>query len=330
MKIGLLDVDGQARGSGITYPNLALCKIAAYHKQRGDDVEWASQMEHYDILYRAKVFTFSPDDNSIYSADKIIKGGTGYDVRSRLPQEIDDCQPDLSIYPEIPNDVSYGFLSRGCPNRCKWCVVPEKEGRVHPYWDIDRVANGNKKIVLMDNNILALPDYFTEQANKIIERGYRIDFNQAIDARLVNEDNAKLLAKIRWLESRIRFGCDTKAQIAECDRAIELIVKHGYKGQFFLYTMLHGDINECLERINHWRERIIRRQNGEKINATYPHAQPYRDPHGINDVPQWQKDMANWCNKRMVFYTTSFEEFSPRKNFKCKFYLNENKSFYGM
>lgn len=192
---------------------------------------------------------------------------------------------------------------------------------VKPYWDIDRVANGNKKIVLMDNNILALPDYFAEQANKIIERGYRIDFNQAIDARLVNEYNAKLLAKIRWLESRIRFGCDTKAQIAECDRAIELIAKHGYKGEFFLYTMLHGGIRECLERINHWRERIVRKRNGEQINATYPHAQPYRDPHGRNDIPQWQKDMAGWCNKRMIFFTTPFEEFSPRKNFKCKMYF---------
>lgn len=200
MKIGLLDIDSHAKvkkwGAAV-YPNLALCKIAAYHKQRGDDVEWASQLEHYDILYRSKVFTFTPDDSNIYSADKVVCGGTGYDIRSHLPQEMDDCQPDLSIYPTIPKDISYGFLSRGCPNRCKWCVVPEKEGMVKPYWDIDRVANGNKKIVLMDNNILALPDYFAEQANKIIERGYRIDFNQAIDARLVNEDNAKLLAKIR-------------------------------------------------------------------------------------------------------------------------------------
>lgn len=329
MKIGLLDIDCHAKVKkwGVTvYPNLALCKIAAYHKQRGDDVEWASQLEHYDILYRSKIFNFSADDNSIYSADKVVRGGTGYDITSQLPQEIDDCQPDLSIYPTIPKDISYGFLSRGCPNQCKWCVVPEKEGRVKPYWDIEQVANGKKKIVLMDNNILALPEYFAAQANKIIERGYRIDFNQALDARLVNEDNAKLLAKIKWLESRIRFGCDTKAQINECDRAIELIVKHGYRGQFFLYTLLHGDVKECLDRINHWRERVLRKRNGEHINATYPHAQPYRDPHGQNVIPQWQKDMASWCNKRMIFFSTSFEDFQPRKNFKCKSYLNNQNN----
>ena len=324
MKIGLLDIDGQAKvkkyGATI-YPNLALCKIASYHKQRGDSVEWASQLEHYDIIYRSKVFTFSQDDNNLYSADKVVKGGTGYDIRSQLPQEIDDCQPDLSIYPTIPKGVSYGFLSRGCPNHCAWCVVPEKEGGVRPYWDIDRVANGNKNIVLMDNNILALPDYFTEQANKIIERGYHIDFNQALDARLVNEDNARLLAKIKWIKSRIRFGCDTKAQIAECDRAIELIAKYGYKGEFFLYTMLHGSITDCLERINHWRGRVMRKRGGENINATYAHAQPYRNPHHTNVPPQWQLDMASWCNKRMIFFTVPFEEFQPRKGFRCKQYL---------
>lgn len=157
MKIGLIDVDNfrRAKVKGVKlYPNLALCKIASYHKQRGDIVEWASQFEHYDIIYRAKVFRFTSDLTDYYSADKVISGGTGYNIHSQLPQEIDDCQPDLSIYPGIPQNTSYGFLSRGCPNHCKWCVVHEKEGAVRPYWDIDRVANGNKNIILMDNNIV--------------------------------------------------------------------------------------------------------------------------------------------------------------------------------
>lgn len=132
MKIGLLGIDGQAKvkkwGATI-YPNLALCKIAAYHKQRGDAVEWASQLEHYDIIYRSKVFTFSQDDNNLYSADKVIKGGTGYDIRSHLPQEIDDCQPDLSIYPTIPKGISYGFLSRGLNQQMRLvCSTRERGG----------------------------------------------------------------------------------------------------------------------------------------------------------------------------------------------------------
>ena len=303
------------------YPNLALCKIASYNKQRGDEVEWASQLEEYDIIYKSKIFRFSEDDNGVYNAKKIIIGGTGYDATIKLPKEIDDCQPDLSIYPNVPTDVSYGFLSRGCPNKCSWCVVPRKEGNVAPYWDIDKVANGKKKIVLMDNNILALPDYAKEQFQKIIDKGYKVDFNQALDARLMTEEFAELMAKMKWLDSRIRFGCDTQVQVAECDKAIEMLHRHGYKGEIFLYTMVYGDIHECLSRINHWRERTMQIRNGVDINACYPHAQPYRDPYKVNTPPQWQKDIASWCNKRMCFYTTSFEDFSPRKGFRCGEYL---------
>ena len=157
MTIGLLDID--AKHSKQSFPNLALCKIAAWHKAHGDRVEWATPFEHYDILYRSKIFNFSEDDYTPYMADKEIRGGTGYDIHSQLPQEIDDMQPDLTIYPNVPSDTSFGFLTRGCPNKCKWCVVPRKEGAIRPYWDIDRVANGRKNVVLMDNNILAAGDY---------------------------------------------------------------------------------------------------------------------------------------------------------------------------
>ncbi len=212
MRIGLVDVDGHAKKKkwGATiYPNLALCKIAAWHKQKNDTVEWATPMQHYDIVYMAKVFNFSPDDLFIYDADKIVRGGTGYDIHSSLPKANDDVQPNFSIYPLVPQDVSYGFLTRGCPNKCAWCVVPKKEGMIVPYWDVDRVANGRKKLILMDNNILAAGEYGKQQVRKIIERGYRVDFNQALDARLVTDEWARLLAKVKWLESnRIRFGCD--------------------------------------------------------------------------------------------------------------------------
>lgn len=100
MKIGLVDIDGHAKKKkwGATiYPNLALCKIARWHKQQGDDVEWAFPFEHYDVVYMSKVFNFSPDDTTVYQADKIVKGGTGYDIASRLPDEIDS----LSVPDEI-------------------------------------------------------------------------------------------------------------------------------------------------------------------------------------------------------------------------------------
>ena len=96
MEVGIVDVDGHARKKkwGATiYPNLALCKIAAWHRQRGDRVRWATPMYHFDIIYMAKVFNFSPDNLYIYDADKIVKGGTGYNIESHLPEEIDRTQP---------------------------------------------------------------------------------------------------------------------------------------------------------------------------------------------------------------------------------------------
>lgn len=323
MNIGLIDVDCHAnkkKWGATIYPNLALCKISAYHKSRGDSVEWATIFEHYDILYKSRTFNFSEDDLTIYNADKIIKGGTGYNIESKLPNHIDMMQPDYSIYPNLPDDIAYGFLTRGCPNKCKWCVVPRKEGIIHPYWDIEKVLNGKNKAILMDNNILAAGDYCAEQLDKIIRKGVKIDFNQALDARLVNRDNAKLLAQIKWLDRRIRFGCDTKAQIDECERAISLIQGYGYKGEFFLYTMLNDNFDECYNRLMYWWKRNKECRKNHKPNI-YPYSQPYRDPDKLNDPPQWQKDMAGWCNKRMVFTVMPFEDFEPRKGFKCMEYL---------
>lgn len=327
MKIGLVDVDGHAKKKkwGATiYPNLALAKIARYWRNRGGQISWASPMEHYDIVYMSKVFNFSPDDTYIYDADKIIKGGTGYDPLSQLPDEIDRLQPDYSIYPNIPKDTAYGFLTRGCPNKCRWCVVPKKEGAIRPYMDVDEIAiEGRRKLVLMDNNILAAGDYCIQQLQKIIERGYRVDFNQALDARLVTDEIAQMLAKVKWLDNnRIRFGCDTHGQIAECERAMNMINRYGFTGQYFLYTMLTSDFRECYERITYWWHRTQETRASHQGRYVYPHAQPYRDPNNPHHIiPQWQKDMAGWVNKKAHFVAHSFEEFEPRKGFRCREYL---------
>lgn len=334
MKIGLLDIDCHAskkQWGATVFPNLALCKIAAWHKAQGDYVEWATPFDEYDILYRSKIFNFSVDERLIYHFKKEVRGGTGYDIRSKLPDEIDSMQPDLTIYPHLPANTSYGFLTRGCPNKCAWCVVPKKEGAITPYWDVDKVANGNTNLVLMDNNILAAGDYAMEQLQKIIDRGYKVDFNQALDARLVNQENAKLLAQIKWLDNkRIRFGCDTQKQIEYVIHAMELIDYYGFNGQYFLYTMLNNDFEECYKRIYiFWaHENFVRKRGG---NHVYCHAQPYRDPDKVNTIPQWQKDMAQWVNKKQIYSTVSFRDYMVRKGFTCGYYVDnwdsKTKSF---
>lgn len=192
---------------------------------------------------------------------------------------------------------------------------------VRPYMDVDEIAiNGRTNLILMDNNILAAGEYGMEQLQKIAERGYRVDFNQAMDARLVTDEVAEILARIKWAE-HIRFGCDTKKQIDDCESAISLIDKHGYKGRYFLYTMIggHSELKDDYERVMHWWKRNNELSGGRYIRAF---AQPYIDfstKHQI--IPQWQKDMAAWCNKPWVFNSTSFDDFQPRKGFYCREYL---------
>ncbi len=341
-----MDVDGHAKKKkwGATiYPNLALGKLARYHKEvLHDEVEWASPLSTYDIVYQSKIFNFTPSDETCYNTQRIIRGGTGYCINSEstpkpyanieysvcLPHRIDHMQPDYSIFPLLPKDTAYGFLTRGCPNRCKWCVVPRKEGPIVKYMDIEEIAiEGRKKVVLMDNNILAAGDYAMEQLDKIINRGYRVDFNQALDARLVTDDYAKLLAQVKWLDNnRIRFGCDTHKQIEDCERAMELIKSYGFKGEFFLYTMLNDNFQECYERVVYWWRILQHTRHNHLGNRVYAYAQPYRDPDNPNRlIPQWQKDMAGWVNKKAHFVAHSFEDFQPRQGFKCSEYFHDKQ-----
>jgi radical SAM superfamily enzyme YgiQ (UPF0313 family) len=246
MKIGLLDVDGGH------FPNYALMKVAAFHKSQGDEVEWANPLfGRYDRVYKSKIFTFTEDDKSIYPCE-VVKGGTGYSLTSQLPDEIERMNPDYSIY-NVDKRTAYGFLTRGCPNKCKWCVVPKKEGPVRPYRDVEEIAEGGRtNLILMDNNILA-SDYGLAQIEKIVRNRYRVDFNQALDARRVTDEIAQLLAKVRWMKY-IRFGCDTPAQIAECERAMRMIDKYrGKEAYYLMYTMINDDIDEAYSRISHFR-----------------------------------------------------------------------------
>lgn len=308
MDVALLAVDSK-------YPNLALMKISAYHKSIGDSVEWYNPFDRYDRLYMSKVFSFAPDyDYYINNVNgEIIRGGTGYDIHSVLPEEIDMMQPDYSIYPYIDDRTSYGFLTRGCPNRCKWCVVPQKEGNIRPYMDIDEITIGGMRpyAILMDNNVLA-SNYGLSQIEKIVYRKYHVDFNQALDARLVTDDVARLLSKVKWIK-RIRFGCDTTSQIGHCADAIERIRRYGYKGEFFLYCILMDDIEEAYHRIKCWKE-----HEGKVL----PFAQPFRDPYNPNQIiPQWQKDMAHWADRKELYMSCDFKDFEPRKGFYCREYF---------
>ena len=197
MRIGLIDVDGH------NYPNLALMKLSAWHKAQGDAVEWWwSDLVYYDIVYMSKVFsdTYTPDRPEPLNADRVVKGGTGYAIRTEngremyhpeldppLPPEVEHIYPDYSLYPALTRGTAYGFLTRGCPRGCGFCHVGPKEGRCSvKVADLSEFWRGQENIVLMDPNLLACRDKW-ELLGQLGDSGARIDFNQGLDIRFATD-----------------------------------------------------------------------------------------------------------------------------------------------
>lgn len=209
MKIGLIDVDGH------NYPNLPLMKLSAWHKSKGDTVEWYDPLltGHCDKVYMLKVFSFTADYCFPVDADEVIKGGSGYAIENvdgkeiydkgkdkDLPYEVEHIYPDYSLYPDMTKDTAYGFLSRGCPRGCNFCHVESKEGkRSHKVADLSEFWDGQKNIVLSDPNILAAKEW-KELLQQLIDSKAYVDFNQGIDIRLMTEEKAEMLSKIKIKE----------------------------------------------------------------------------------------------------------------------------------
>jgi len=245
-RIGLHDAEYE-RMPGKSFPNFALMKISAFHKARGDCVEWWTAVYNhlYDKVYSSKVFTFTPEN--LYLPENTITGGTGYGHYNELPPEIDTAFPDYTIYPKC--DYAVGYLTRGCPNRCKWCVVPDKEGNIRPYanWR-DIVRPDTNKLVLMDNNILAC-DYGIEQLAELSQTDYRLDLNQGMDARLVDERTAAIIARVKWIKY-IRFSCDQISQLDAIENAAALLGTHGIKPyRLLVYILVTKDLDNAACRV---------------------------------------------------------------------------------
>jgi hypothetical protein len=288
LKIGLLDIDGH------NFPNLALMKLSAWHKQHGDKVEFASSLfGDYDILYRSKVFTFTPDDQNYYKADKEVKGGTGYDVTIKLPEEIENICPDYSLY---DCDSAYGFLTRGCIRKCEWCLVPEKEGKIRPVADIQDFISDKKSAVLMDNNVLAL-EHGIKQIEKIVEMKIKVDFNQGLDARLIDDSMAKLLSQVKWLKP-LRMACDSESMKKPIEKAVNLLRKYNCTPKnYFVYTLIN-DIDESIDRIMFLKSL--------KVD---PFGQPFRDFKNNIEPTREQKQVARWVNHKAIFKTVEFKDY---------------------
>lgn len=278
-------------------------KLSSWHKKQGDSVEWCNLFKHYDRVYQSKVFddTYTPDLEYIPNADEIIKGGTGYGLNNKLPDEIEHCYPDYSLYPELTKDTAFGFLTRGCPRACAYCIVAKKEGRssvkvanLSEFWD------GQKYIKLLDPNILACKDHL-ELLNQLTESNAQVDFTQGLDIRLTNEENIKLINKIKVKE--IHFAWDNPSE--DLEKYFKKYASkakhkpHGHFGTVYCLTNFNSTFEEDLYRIYTLR--------GWGFD---PYVMIYDKP----NAPQQLRYLQRWCNNKFIFRSEpDFYKYNPRK-----------------
>lgn len=301
MKIGLIDVDGH------NFPNLPLMKLSAYHKGIGDSVEWYDPMfgGHYDKVYMSKVFTFSPDYPYFINADAIQKGGTGYfypDGGKPLPDCVEHIYPDYSLYydkiPEVRH-TAYGFLTRGCPRGCDFCIVGRKEGRYsQKVADLSEFWNGQKNICLLDPNFFACPDW-RELGDQLINSKAWIDFSQGCDIRMMTSEKAEYLKKMKI--KRIHFAWDRyedKDLIVPKFKEFKEITQWD-KRKLCVYVLTNFDttLDQDLERIYTLREL-----------GYWPYVMIYEK----EKLPKGHviRKLQRWVNARAIFETIPrFEDY---------------------
>jgi hypothetical protein len=292
MKIGLHDSDKTS------FPNLALMKLSAWHKKQGDDVSWFIPLLKYDRVYSSKVFTYTPMDPYLPTDTLVIKGGLGHDYHRELSfgecvlkDEIEHICPDYDLY-----DINYsiGFLTRGCIRSCKHCLVPNIEGMSRGHADFTEFVR-HDSAVFMDPNVLA-SEHGIRQIEKIAEIGLKIDFNQGLDARLIDATIARLFSRISWLKP-LRLSCDSSVQIKNIHKAVELLRWYNVRpSRYFCYALIQ-DVEEALERIKFLK--------GLNLDVF---AQPYRDLEGT-EPPKKQKILAKWVDQKVAFNSVIWEEY---------------------
>lgn len=294
MKIGLIDVDGH------NFPNLALMRISAYHKAKGDTVEWwYSNFEYYDIVYMSKIFssTYSDDIDEPYNCGKVIKGGTGYCIslkdgkevydRSKdvqLPNDIERMFPDYSIYPQYKYAIS--LTSRGCPRGCAFCHVAAKEGRcAKKVADVKDFWCGQKEIKVLDPNLTACKDK-RELFKQYKDTGAWIDFTQGLDIRLIDDDDIRDINEMKI--TRLHFAWDNykddlESLFAKKIPQINLDDRHI---RVYVLCNFNSTIEEDYYRI------ITLRDIG-----CDPYVMIYNKPNAPKEIKQLQR----WCNNKFIF-----------------------------
>lgn len=298
MKVLLIDADSMI-------PNLALMKVSAYHKSKGDDVGF--NVTDPDKVYCSIIFKknkhLADELRFLYPNAELDIGGSGYDLHKVLPQEIECMTPDYSLYPE--NTSYYGFTTRGCIRHCPFCIVHDKEGNFRRIYGSAEYALKSimgetilPNLTFLDNNILADKEWFIRLC-EYIHTNYpkiRVDFNQGLDIRLMDDDIARALSKLKPINDW-KFAFDLMSYKEKVVEGINILKKYmnvHSKCIFYVYVDSDGDIPDALARA-----RILKKNN---VSA---YAMLNLDCEHTKRMKQFKRWTRPW-----IFWSTDFNEFA--------------------
>lgn len=266
MKVLLFQLDGKI-------PNIALMRIAAHHKERGDPVEfrWTGNPERQlwdspDRVYGSAIFekTAPVVETLLTHFPDAIVGGTGVDVASSLEAVgITTVEQDYSIYPRWRQSI--GFTQRGCRLACPFCVVPRKEGAWRNEQSISELWRGDpwpRELILLDNDFFGKTktgeEFWRERIREIRDGGFKVSFNQGINARFLTDEAAEAIASVDYRDDsmnvkRIYTAWDNRKDEERLFLGLDRLVKYGVKPDHIMVYMLIGywpgeKIEDCVYR----------------------------------------------------------------------------------
>lgn len=245
-------------------PNLALMRLAAFHEARGDRVHFHTNPVRgmfepdYEAVYGSAIFSFSKGlvERMRIEFPGAIIGGTGTESRAEVESIIGDF-PGFSYAPWPNFKASIGFTQRGCRLACKFCVVPEKEGKptsVAAIADIWRGPGYPKHIHLLDNDFFGNPEW-RERLAEVRDGGFKVCFNQGINIRILTNEIARELATIEYRDDgfqrrRLYTAWDSLGDERIFFRGVDRLEAAGVPASHLMAYMLIGyDAAETWEAI---------------------------------------------------------------------------------
>lgn len=271
MKIGLLNLEPK-------YKNLALEKLRIYHQQQGDEVEDYFALCGYDKVYTSSIFTFT---KKYIVPGYAICGGSGFDLTTTLPLEIEAIKPHLN----------YGYTCRGCIRDCPFCIVRQKEGFWFAIGDLLDLWDGKAKLVrLLDNNANAYSDHIIMLCEQAIAHNITLDITQGLDHRCLTREQVSWLKKVSHTE--YHFAFDDPRYLKSVKQAIDLLQEEGVnRSTWYVLVGFNTNFQEDLDRLNYLKSRgqnaFVQRYKRDRLY-----------------IP-----LARWANQHHIFHGMSWDQF---------------------